>query len=123
MNGTLMKFVIYLKNKRQCLFALNMKEAEKVMPARVWLSVPNVLFVSPTNVLAEELAYKYHLECITINSFFGFNAEGETKHMKQFDASNYNCIVFDEIFFYSTSNLVKIFNYVKNLRFKKCQNF
>lgn len=38
----------------------------------------NMLFVSPTNVLSRELMKNYEIECITINKFFGFNAEGET---------------------------------------------
>ena len=33
--------------------------------------------------------------------------------MKKFDASDYNCIVFDEIYFYDVCNLMKVYNYVK----------
>ena len=58
----------------------------------------NVLFVSPTNVLSRELIKDYSIDCITINKFFGFNAEGESKFMSKFDSSGYNCIIFDEIF-------------------------
>lgn len=73
----------------------------------------NVLFVSPTNVLCRELSKGYNIESITINKLFGFNAEGETKHMKVFDVSEYNCIIFDEIYFYNVSNLIKVNNFVK----------
>ena len=73
----------------------------------------NVLFVSPTNVLCRELSKGYDIESITINKLFGFNAEGETKHMKAFDVSEYNCIIFDEIYFYNVSNLIKVNNFVK----------
>ena len=58
----------------------------------------NVLFVSPTNKLSKELNKDHKIEAITINKFFGFNADNETKYMKQFDSSEYNCIVFDEIY-------------------------
>ena len=46
--------------------------------------------------------------------FFGFNAEGETTHMTKFDSSGYNCIIFDEIYFYNVSNLTKVLNFMKN---------
>ena len=55
-----------------------------------------VLFICPTNELAE----KYGQNGITINKFFGFGiSEEEQKHMKRFDASQYDVVVFDEIFF------------------------
>jgi hypothetical protein len=34
--------------------------------------------------------------------------------MKQFDLSDFNCIVFDEIYFYDVCNLTKVFNYCKH---------
>jgi hypothetical protein len=74
----------------------------------------NVLFVSPTNVLCKELIKDYQIDCITINKFFGFNADGENKFMSKFDSSGYNCIIFDEIYFYNVSNLAKVLNYMKN---------
>ena len=74
----------------------------------------NVLFVSPTNKLSKELNKDHKIEAITINKFFGFNADNETKYMKQFDSSDYNCIVFDEIYFYDVCNLMKVFNYCKS---------
>ena len=58
----------------------------------------NVSFVSPTNVLSRELIKDYQIECITINKFFGFHAEGENQFMTKFDSSGYNCIIFDDIF-------------------------
>jgi hypothetical protein len=74
----------------------------------------NVLFVSPTNVLCRELYKGYNIESVTINKFFGFNAEGESKHMASFDSSNFDCIIFDEIYFYNVSHLIKVHNYIKN---------
>ena len=74
----------------------------------------NVLFVSPTNKLSKELNKDHKIEAITINKFFGFNADNETKYMKQFDSSEYNCIIFDEIYFYDVCNLMKVFNYCKS---------
>ena len=73
-----------------------------------------VLFVSPTNKLGKELNKDHSIEAITINRFFGFSADGESKYMKQFDSSEYNCIVFDEIYFYDVCNLMKVFSYCKN---------
>ena len=72
-----------------------------------------VLFVSPTNKLGKELNKYHKIDAVTINKFFGFNAENETKFMKKFDASYYNCIVFDEIYFYDVCNMMKVYNYVK----------
>ena len=74
----------------------------------------NVLFVSPTNKLSKELNKDHKIEAITINKFFGFNADNETKYMKQFDSSEFNCIVFDEIYFYDVCNLMKVYNYCKH---------
>ena len=69
-----------------------------------------VLFICPTNELAE----KYGKDGITINKFFGFGiSEEEQKFMKKFDASEYDTIVFDEIFFNNVKVLSKILNYVK----------
>ena len=72
-----------------------------------------VLFVSPTNKLSKELNKDHKIEAITINKFFGFNADNETKYMKQFDSTEYNCIIFDEIYFYDVCNLMKVYNYCK----------
>ena len=58
----------------------------------------NVLLVSPTNVLSRELIKDYQIECLTINRFFGFHADGENKFMTKYDSSEYNCIIFDDIF-------------------------
>ena len=48
------------------------------------------------------------LDAITINKLFGFGVDVDnSEHMKAFDASGYNCIVFDEIYFYDVFNLTK----------------
>ena len=56
-----------------------------------------VLFVSPTNILCKELIKDYNIDAITINKFFGFGVNEENNFVKQFDATEYNCIIFDEI--------------------------
>jgi hypothetical protein len=90
-----------------------------------------VLFICPTNELAEKYGKKKDDEeddeneeeeaenngiyGITINKFFGFGVtDEETKFMKQFNASEYDTIVFDEIFFNNVKILARIYNYVKN---------
>jgi hypothetical protein len=73
-----------------------------------------VLFVSPTNVLCKELFKDHRVKSITINEFFGFGVNEENTFIKQFDSSEYNCIIFDEVYFYNISNLMKIYNYIQN---------
>lgn len=68
-----------------------------------------VLFVCPTNELAE----KYGEDGITINRFFGFGISAEdNKFMHRFNASEYDTIVFDEIFFNSVKVLTRVLHYV-----------
>ena len=56
-----------------------------------------VMFVTPTNKLLQE----FEGEAITVNKFFGISF-GSTK-LKPTDYSEYDVIVFDEIFFSNTS--------------------
>ena len=74
----------------------------------------NVLFVSPTNVLCKELLKDHLIESITINNFFGFGVNEDNSFIKQFDSTDYNCIIFDEIYFYNIANLMKIYKYARN---------
>ena len=75
----------------------------------------NVLFVCPTNRLAQ----KYKQRGVTANKFFGIgfrkgedgDEEEEVKNeimVKIFDCNEYNVIVFDEIYFSSVRMLAKI---------------
>jgi hypothetical protein len=72
----------------------------------------NVLFVCPTNRLAQ----KYKQRGVTANKFFGIGfSKGEEDEksknefvVKIFDHSDYNVIVFDEIYFSSLRMLAKI---------------
>ena len=94
-----------------------------------------VLFICPTNELAEKYGKKKKedeeeddendeeeeeaetngIYGITINKFVGCGfTDEETKFMKQFNASEYDTIVFDEIFFNNVKILARIYNYVKN---------
>lgn len=34
--------------------------------------------------------------------------------MTKFDSAGYNCIIFDEIYFYNASNLAKVLKFMKN---------
>ena len=62
----------------------------------------------------EEEEVEHGIYGITINKFFGFGVtDEETKFMKQFNASEYDTIVFDEIFFNNVKILASIYNYVK----------
>ena len=58
-----------------------------------------VLFALPMNTLCKELVKDYSIDAITINKFFGFGVNEENNFMKQFDSSDYDCIIFDGIFF------------------------
>jgi hypothetical protein len=74
-----------------------------------------VLFVCPTNELAE----KYGEDGITINKFFGFGISAEdNKLMHRFNASEYDTIVFDEIFFNNVKVLTRILHYVNKNKYK-----
>ena len=52
---------------------------------------------------------------ITLNKFFGFGLTENTKITK-FDDSDYQVIVFDEIFFYTPSILARIKNIALRMR-------
>jgi hypothetical protein len=73
-----------------------------------------VLFVSPTNILCKELVKDYNIDAITINKFFGFGVNEGNNFIKQFDSTDYDCIIFDEIYFYNVSNLMKVYNFIQN---------
>ena len=66
-----------------------------------------VLFVCPTNKLVQ----KYGKDATTINKFFSI-AVGDEK-LEKFDYSNYDCIVFDEIYFNGLRALNKIREFVE----------
>ena len=65
-----------------------------------------VLYVCPTN----KLAYNYGVDGCTINKFFGIGLTEESR-LAKFDASAYDTIVFDEIFFSSIRKLARIKRY------------
>ena len=66
-----------------------------------------VLFVCPTNKLG------INNKGITINIFFGFGKTDDIK-MAKFDDSDYDVIVFDEIYFYSIGMLQRIKKYCES---------
>ena len=61
-----------------------------------------VLFAVPTNNLSQECG----MEALTVNKFFGFGVKNEK--MKECDYSDYDVLVFDEIYFNNIPTLVKI---------------
>ncbi len=65
-----------------------------------------VLFVCPTN----KLASNYKDKGVTMNKFFGIGLTEETRHTP-FDSSQYDTVVFDEIFFANIKNLSRIKRY------------
>ena len=67
-----------------------------------------VLFVIGTNNLTQEVSG----EAITVNKFFSINF-GEEK-LQPFDYSEYDVIVFDEIYFNDTYKLYRIKEFIKN---------
>ena len=66
----------------------------------------NVLFVCPTNKLVQ----KYKAAGITINKFFSIGINANAK-MSKFDDSNYDTIVFDEIYMSDLQKLARIKKY------------
>ena len=88
-----------------------------------------VLFVCPTNVLAQKYTNKTKakeyidekrnnpgygtVSGITFNNCFGV-AINEHAKLKKFDDSEYGVIVFEEIFFYMPSTLITIKHYCEN---------
>jgi len=66
----------------------------------------NVLFDCPTNKLVQ----KYGLEGVTINRFFSMSISNDIK-MPKFDDSEYDTIVFDEIYFSDIQKLSRIHKY------------
>jgi len=86
----------------------------------------NVMFVCPTNHLAKKYINKYKtkeyinekrdnpgygsVSGITFNKFFGIAINDHAK-LKKFDDSDYDVIVFEEIFFYMPSVLITIKHY------------
>ena len=72
----------------------------------------NILFVCPTNVLMDKYENNHNTKItgVTLNKFFGFGLTENTKITK-FDDSDYQVIVFDEIFFYTPSILARIKKY------------
>eukprot|EP00438_Fugacium_kawagutii_P000596 Skav236168 [mRNA] locus=scaffold298:273670:276849:+ [translate_table: standard] len=67
-----------------------------------------VLFIVPTNNLSQECG----VEAITVNKFFGFGVKNEK--FTAYDYSDYDVLVFDEIYFNSIPTLVKIKELVDN---------
>lgn len=75
------------------------------------LKTKNKLFVVPTNKLI--MRYKLlNFSATSINKFFSISM-GDEKH-QPFDYSEYECIVFDEIYFNNIYALSKINNFVKS---------
>ena len=68
-----------------------------------------VLFVCPTNKLAQNNG----VNGVTINKFFGMTINNE-ESLSKIDASQYDVIVFDEIYFVEICKLSKIKNFVDN---------
>ena len=65
------------------------------------------MFVVPTKNLKQEC----EVEAITINQFLGVGV-GEEDRTTAYDHSDYNVIVFDEIYFHNLYFLAKILNFV-----------
>jgi len=71
-----------------------------------------VLFVYPNNEQVRESQIE-GTDAVTINTFFSFGVT-EDQHMSKFDDSQYNCIVFDEIFNHNVYELLRIYRYINN---------
>lgn len=87
------------------------------------------LFVCPYNKLCQSLQKK-GMTAVTLNILLGIGCNNEINNrMKQLDVSEYDCVVFDEIFLYDIKNLKKIHDFMLNNKEKKfiatgdvCQN-
>eukprot|EP00438_Fugacium_kawagutii_P023181 Skav227407 [mRNA] locus=scaffold5580:24324:27602:- [translate_table: standard] len=67
-----------------------------------------VMFVTPTNKLLQE----FEGEALTVNKFFGISF-GDTK-LEPFDYSDYDVVVFDEIYFSSASTYWRIKQFIEH---------
>ena len=72
-----------------------------------------VIFVCPTNRLLQ----KFEGDALTLNKFFGISF-GDVK-LEPFDYSEYDVIVFDEIYFTSLSTYWRIKQFVENNKHNK----
>ena len=72
-----------------------------------------VLFVYPNNQQVRDLKRKDNIDAVTTNTFFSFGV-AEDQRMSKFDDSQYNCIVFDEIFNNNVYELLRIYRYINN---------
>ncbi len=68
----------------------------------------NVLSVVPQNMLTQEIAN----EAITQNMFFSIPVDSSQENLPIYDDSNFDVIVFDEIYMSSPYVLTKIWRYV-----------
>ena len=72
------------------------------------------LFVCPYNKLCQSLKKK-GINAITLNMLLGIGCNDQlNKKMANYDVTGYDCIVFDEIFLYNTSNLKRIKEFMNN---------
>lgn len=66
------------------------------------------LFVCPYNKLCQAMRKK-GIYAITLNMLLGIGCnDASNKKMKKYDVTDYDCIVFDEIFLYNIANLKRI---------------
>lgn len=77
---------------------------------------PNALFVCPTNALKEEIQ-KDGFHACTFATFFGIAVIDNTRdkkmgHNPSFNLTNFNEIVFDEVYLLQMSERVRIFNWI-----------
>ena len=94
-----------LKYKRVIIRALVPGSGKSYICEKLHEKGHNVLFVCPTNVLVENFETS-----MTTNKFFGISVDLETL-MSKFDASDYDVVVFDEIYFSDIQKLSKIKQY------------
>ena len=71
-----------------------------------------MLCVCPSNVLAQKYCTQDLKSGVTLNELFGIGLSDNTK-IEKFDDSNFDVIVFDEIYMASISMLKRIKHYVE----------
>ena len=108
---------LILQNNNNLIIKADIAGAGKTYALYNYCKVNNkrALFVCPWNSLCANLRNDKGLDAITLDKLTGMIFDGDNNFMqgKAFDVSEYDTIVFDEIFLYSTHKLQVIKNFMK----------
>ena len=102
-----------IKNSKRLLLLGNLPGVGKTHTS-INFECEKKLFVCPYNKLCQEIMTK-NLEAITLNVLLGLGCnDSENAKISAYDVTDYDCIVFDEIFLYDPKLLAKIQNFMND---------